>query len=144
MPKKILIFEDDGAALAFTETLELLGGYDLYITTNNWSDVVYWLDEDPGARNFAAIIFDIDVPTHKLEQYGDRVYDKDKDYSPCRYFIDRFIKAKYKNILDRIILFSAYIDKARPYWPDIYNYKIVNKMEGNQTNNLIQMLNKMR
>lgn len=107
---KVIIFEDDGSALAFVEVLKEFENFDIYQTTN-WSHVVSWLKIDPKADKFAALIFDLQVPSYKLDVYNNEPYKKEKHYYPSLYFIDNFIKPNYPELLSRIIIYSAYLSE---------------------------------
>lgn len=110
--KKLLLVEDDGAALGAAEALKEVDGYEVLWTTNNWLYVDTWLSKTPSA--FHALIFDLKVPAYKLKKYGDKPYNEKNDISPTLYFIEHFIKSndRYSGLLERIILVSAYIDEV--------------------------------
>lgn len=148
--KRLLLVEDDGAALGAAEALKEVYDYDVFWTPNDWSYVSSWLSEDPGAENFYALIFDLRVPAYRLDVYDDIPYNENDDISPVLYFIEHFIRPnpRYSMLLDKIILFSAFFDEIR----NKYKIKmgnsleddfklLINKNEGGSLSKLLEKLN---
>jgi len=144
MKKNILVFEDDGAALAFANALAKSSkASELLLTSYSWTDVEYWLNESPGASTFAALVFDLKLPYEKLRQYNNIEYNEDIFGSPAHYFIENYIRPNHSELLDRIIIFSAYIDDVRPKWPNIDDYIVINKLDGGSVAKLLNKVGRL-
>jgi len=135
MKKNVLLVEDDGAALGFVDALEVIHGYDIFLTAN-WAYVSSWLDDKPGHKDFYALIFNLRVPAYKLAEYAGRPYDEKIDVSPSLYFIEYFIRPRYPLLLKKIIIVSAYVDEVNVKYRIntgrclASEFKLVNKFGG--------------
>jgi len=142
MLKNILFVEDDGRTLSLVEELEEIHHLTVYNATCNWKDVERWLTGKPGAASFAALIFDLKVPTYRLEQYGERIYNEALDFSPSLYFINQFIKPYYPQTLNRILIYSGFIKEAAKA-VDLSSYKVFDKSSNiNLVDDVLKLVSK--
>lgn len=136
--KNVLVVEDDGSALAFTEVLSEFEGFSVY-KTKSWSDAEAWLIDIPGAESFASLVFDLRAPAYELEVYNGAPYAKEKDFYPALYFIEHFLRLHYPKLLNRIILYSAYFDSIKGKY-DLNQFVTLDKREDGAVKHLISKI----
>jgi hypothetical protein len=141
--KKATFFEDDGRSLKIVDTLREYEDWDIYPTCD-WRDIMCWLSDEPGAKAFAALVFDLMVPTYKLPVLNGRKYDKDKDGSPSLYFINEYILKKFPDMKQKVIICSGFLKDFAKRNIDLSDFTTVDKYDDDYEEILIEEMNKLR
>ena len=144
---KILYLEDSGSAMYKVDYLKEIQGHEVWVT-NDYRDVMSWLEFEPGEQQFDAIIFDLVMLDETLPyEFIDEQYNKSVHKLPSLFFIRYYVLKKFPHIRDKIILCSSFFDSLDNYtaeiWDDIGKLKRIDKRAQFLIEKLTSMLKDM-
>jgi len=144
---KILYLEDSGSAMYLADYIKDTFKHDVWCTSD-FRDVMSWLEFDPGADQFGAIMFDLVISDETLLPINPaEPFDADRHKLPSLYFIQHYIKKHFSQLESKIILCSAYFDTVDEYpseiLEEIKNYHRLDKRSPHVIEELTRLLLQM-
>lgn len=142
---KIIYFEDDPSALFKVDYIKEVLAHDVW-HTQNFLELLYWLECDPGAKHFHALMFDLTVPVGNLPDFDqNEPYKHEKHHSPSIYFIEKYISKEWSDFFEskKIIICSAFFQAHRKNGVDFNRYYMLDKKSPTMIDDLKRILDEI-
>ncbi|GHU58423.1 hypothetical protein AGMMS49975_25000 [Clostridia bacterium] len=141
---KIGYLENDGSSMYKVRYLEEYENHEIW-HSDDFRDVMSWLEFDPGADAFGALMFDLVLPSDSLRliERNAPKYEEKIHYSPSLYFIKEYLLKKFPQMKDRIILCSAHFKVVEQKGCNLDDYLKMDKNSPHMADELVSMLREL-
>jgi hypothetical protein len=134
---KILFFEDHAQSKRMAALLKDEYEHEVYLT-DRYTDLMDWLEYEPGAEAFEALFIDLNVPRISMPKKWRSI----KPEVPSGWvFINEYLIKEYPFLKPRIILYSAYLELIGS---EANEYHILNKFDSNIIKKMTDILEKLK